>query len=73
MGLSTLSRANLVESISFGTVSDLNSTGFVLEFIITLPGGRSQKIYFEDRTVKIFEDTRLIKVFNENRIIKVKK
>ena len=62
LGLAALSRAEFVESIAFGTISDLQVEGFVLKFTITLPDSRTLKVYFEDRLTIIYPEDRIIKV-----------
>ena len=65
LGLSALSGADRSESIAFGTVTSLSVDGFVIQFEVTTPDGRTFKVYFEDRITIVDEENRVIKVYKK--------
>ena len=67
LGLSSFSGAVKDANISFGTIQDFSTDGFVIQFTIVTPDGRRIKIYFEDRTLIVDEEDREIKVYPDFR------
>ena len=67
LGLSSFSGAVKDGNISFGTIQDFSVDGFVIQFTIVTPDGRTIKIYFEDRTIIVDEEDREIKVYRDFR------
>lgn len=65
LGLSALSSADFVESISFGTVQNLEVEEFLLKFEVVTPDGRVLKVYFEDRITIVDEENRILKVYKD--------
>jgi hypothetical protein len=61
-GLASLGSADLGADISFGTIQDVQAAGFVLQFTIVSPSGRTYKIYIEDRTVEVTDGSRISNV-----------
>ena len=55
LALSTLSRTDFVELMSFGTITDISINTQLLELTIVVDEDRVIVIKFEDRTLKIFE------------------
>jgi hypothetical protein len=61
-GLASLGSADFGADISFGTIQNAQVNGFVLQFEIVTPRGRTYKIYMEDRTVEVSDGRRTLDV-----------
>lgn len=61
-GLASLGSADFGADISFGTIQNAQVNGFILQFEIITPSGRTYKIYMEDRTVEVSDGSRISNV-----------
>jgi hypothetical protein len=62
LGLASIGSADLGIDISFGTVQNFSSDGFLIEFEIYTPDSRTLKVYIEDRTTIVDGGNRIFRI-----------
>ena len=63
LGFAGLANLDLLESITLSNIVDVSYNGFVIDFTIVTPDGRTLKIRLEDRSVTIDDEGREIKIY----------
>ena len=58
-GLASIGSADFGAAITFGTIQNVEVSGFNIQFEIFTPDSRTLKVYIEDRTILVDGDTRV--------------
>lgn len=64
VGLASLGSALRDANIDVGIITDVSTSGFVIQFSLVTPEGRILKVYLEDRITIVDEENRVIKIWD---------